>query len=373
VLVAYAGRVVEEGTCADVFARPAHPYTRRLLAAIPDVVEARRLAAIPGRAPAPGAWPAGCAYAPRCEHARERCAMPPPLAIAGPGHVARCVRLAELPAAAPPERAPARAGGAGDVLLRVDGLEASYGARRVLHGVELALRSHECLALVGESGSGKTTLGRAIIGLIDDWRGTIEYAGTPLSPQVRRRPATVRRELQYIFQSPYNSLNPRCTIGDSIALPVEQFFGVRGRRARERVEEALDAVALPAGHADRYPDELSGGERQRAAIARGLASEPRVLICDEVTSALDVSVQAAIVELLARLQRERGLALLFVTHDLALVRTIADRVMVLHDGVVVDHGTTGAVLDDSDHAYTRRLLADTPRLPTPRPAASGAA
>ena len=365
VLVAYAGRIVEEGPCEALFARPAHPYTRRLVAALPDIAEARRLTAIPGRAPAPGAWPPGCPYAPRCEHAIERCASPPPLVATAPGHAARCVRLHELPDPEPPPLLVVPEPDTAAPILRVSGLEAAYAGRRVLHGVDLELRPHECLALVGESGSGKTTLARSIIGLVGHWQGRIEYAGAPLPASVRERPAAVRRELQFIFQSPYNSLNPRRTIGDSIALGIQQFFGARGRGARQRVADALDAVSLPPAYAGRFPDQLSGGERQRASIARALACEPRVLICDEITSALDVSVQAAIIELLAQLRRERGLALLFVTHDLALVRTIADRVMVLHEGRVVDAGTTAGVLDGSEQAYTRRLLADTPSLPHP--------
>ena len=215
---------------------------------------------------------------------------------------------------------------------------------------------------MGESGSGKTTLARSIVGLVSSWHGAIGFKGVPLSQDVRARPASTRRELQYVFQSPYTALNPRRTIGDSIALPIEHFFGRRGRAARDGIAQALEKVSLPASYADRFPDQLSGGERQRAAIARALACDPEVLICDEVTSALDVSVQAAIVKLLADLQRQEGLALLFVTHDLALVRTIADRVMVMSHGRIVETGATDPLLDAPDHAYTRQLLQDTPSL-----------
>jgi peptide/nickel transport system ATP-binding protein len=364
VLVAYAGHIVEVGDRDAVFDRPAHPYTRRLLAAIPDIAERRVLDPIPGRAPSPGARPPGCAFAERCEHAADVCrvATPAPVAVAA-GHTARCVRLADLAPAASRAEPPGRRVIADDrPILAVDGLSAAYGDRDVLHEVSLGLGAHECLALVGESGSGKTTLARSIVGLVSGWRGSIRYRDELLSPQVRDRSQTVRRELQYIFQSPYTALNPRRTIGESIGLPIEHFYGLGGRAARAGVERSLERVALPATAADRFPDQLSGGERQRAAIARALACDPAVLICDEVTSALDVSVQAAVIDLLVDLQARDGLALLFVTHDLALVRTIADRVMVLHEGCIVEAGATDELLDRPQDPYTRRLLADTPSL-----------
>jgi peptide/nickel transport system ATP-binding protein len=369
VLVAYAGRVVEAGELAAVFERPAHPYTRRLLATIPDIAARRRLEPIDGHAPAPSARPAGCSFAPRCEFARDVCTVgAPPQVDVGPHHRTRCLRVRELPPPAPPALAAVREPATGDAILAVERLDASYGSRVVLHGVTLELRTRECLALVGESGSGKTTLARSIVGLVSDWRGEIRFKGTPLAPHVRARPMTTRRELQYVFQSPYTALNPRRTIGDSIALPVEHFFGHRGAAADEQIALALEKVSLPRSYADRFPDQLSGGERQRAAIARALACDPEVLICDEVTSALDVSVQAAIVKLLAELQWREGLALLFVTHDLALVRTIADRVLVMTGGRIVETGSTESVLAAPEHAYTRQLLRDTPDLHATTPA-----
>jgi len=172
----------------------------------------------------------------------------------------------------------------------------------------------------------------------------------------------VRREPQYIFQSPYTSLNPRRSIEESIAMPLQHFFGLKGRKAREQVEWALESVSLPARFVSRYPDELSGGERQRVAIARALVCEPEVLICDEITSALDVSVQASIVRLLEELRQEYGLALLFVTHNLALVRSVADRVIVMENGRIVETGDLDDVLDRPRETYTRMLLANTPSL-----------
>ena len=371
ILVAYAGRIVETGPIDAVFAEPAHPYTRRLLAALPDVGSRRGLEPIPGRAPAPRARPSGCAFRERCEFAIGACTTAPPAPVELPGgRSVRCLRVHELPSSAGLSPAPARAIPAQDTILIVRDLIASYGQHRVLHDVRFALGSHECLALVGESGSGKTTLARSIVGLLSSWQGEIVYAGGPLAPQVRARSSLIRRELQYVFQNPYSSLNPRRTIGDALSLPIEHFFHLRGRARRERIAGALERVSLPAAYADRYPDQLSGGERQRAAIARALVCQPRVLICDEVTSALDVSVQAAIVKLLHELQLEQGLALLFVTHDLALVRSIAQRVIVMHAGRIVETGETDAVLTQPSHEYTHRLLADTPRL-VPAPTEPG--
>jgi peptide/nickel transport system ATP-binding protein len=232
----------------------------------------------------------------------------------------------------------------------------------VVHEASLELGPGECLAIVGESGSGKTTLSRAIMGLHVPRSGDVVYAGDVLSASVRNRSSSSRRGLQYIFQSPYNALNPRRTIGEIVGLPIEHFFGLRGRATDERVRDALERVALPAAIAAAYPDELSGGERQRVAVARALACEPSVLICDEITSALDVSVQAAIIKLLDDLRQTGGLAIVFVTHNLALVRTIADRVMVLSEGRVVESGLTPSVIGDPKHPYTRDLIADTPTL-----------
>jgi peptide/nickel transport system ATP-binding protein len=192
--------------------------------------------------------------------------------------------------------------------------------------------------------------------------GEIRLKNALIDPDVRKRPTGTRRSLQYIFQSPYNSLNPRHTIGQIISVPIEHFFGLRGQQTAERVDDALQRVSLPAAVAGAYPDELSGGERQRVAVARALACEPEVLICDEITSALDVSVQAAIIQLLEELRQREQLAILFVTHNLALVRTIADRLMVLRQGRVVEAGATAEVIEHPTHPYTRELIADTPTL-----------
>jgi peptide/nickel transport system ATP-binding protein len=238
----------------------------------------------------------------------------------------------------------------------------AYGDRVAVDDLEFDVLAGECLAVVGESGSGKTTLGRTIIGLKSATSGAIALDGEALAAKSRDRTDAQRRRIQFIFQNPYASLNPRRTIGDILTKPISHFHGIRGRAAREQAADALDKVSVPTAVLDRYPRHLSGGERQRVAIARALVCEPQILICDEVTSALDVSVQAAVVDLLGRLREEQGLSMIFVTHNLALVRTVADRVLVMQHGRIVERGQVDAVLDTPTDAYTRQLLDDTPSL-----------
>ncbi|MCZ7590477.1 MAG: ATP-binding cassette domain-containing protein [Gaiella sp.] len=302
---------------------------------------------------------------PRCDEVVHGCREAEPLiAELEPGHAVACFRAVESgrPGVRLVTADDQQALSEEDSMLIVRDLNAWHGHRQALHDASLELRPRECLALVGESGSGKTTLARVIMGLHLPTSGDIRFKNAVINADVRKRSADVRRALQYIFQSPYNSLNPRHTIGEIVGVPIEHFFGLRGRRTAERVDGALERVSLPRAIASAYPDELSGGERQRVAIARALASEPEVLICDEITSALDVSVQAAIIQLLEELRQREQLAILFVTHNLALVRTIADRVMVLNQGHIVETGTTSDVISRPVHQYTRELIADTPTL-----------
>jgi ABC-type dipeptide/oligopeptide/nickel transport system ATPase subunit len=249
-----------------------------------------------------------------------------------------------------------------DALVSVRNVDASHGERQVLFDINLLVRPRECLALVGESGSGKTTLARCIAGLHRRFTGEIALHGKPLPAGSRARDRQTRREIQYVFQSPYSSLNPRKTIAQIIGQPLRLFFDATGEAAHRRVVDVLDRVALSSSVTDRYPHQLSGGERQRVAIARALVAEPSLLVCDEVTSALDVSVQAAIVDLLGELQREMELGLLFVTHNLALIRTIAQEVAVMSEGRIVEYGKVDAVLDAPRAGYTQKLLSDTPSL-----------
>jgi peptide/nickel transport system ATP-binding protein len=369
VAVMYAGRVVEIGGAEELFRSAGHPYTRRLVGAIPRLTGGRSLVGIPGHAVSPGRRPPGCSFAPRCTLRIDQCeqAMPPLLPV-GPGHAVRCIR-AELVLSEAQSRVgdpidmPA-ADEAEQPALRLENVAASYGRTEVLHSVSLSLASHECLALVGESGSGKTTIARAVAGLHRNWTGTIAAGGAELQHAARQRSKETRRRIAYIFQNPYGSLNPRQTIDQIVGQPLRVFGIATGREADRLIAEMLERVSLTAAYARRYPDQLSGGERQRVAIARALVCDPSVLICDEVTSALDVSVQAAIVELLGSLQRDLGLSMLFITHNLPLVRSIAQRVAVLSEGNIVELGDTGQVLTDPQQPYTRQLLADTPSLET---------
>ncbi|MGH6881604.1 MAG: ABC transporter ATP-binding protein, partial [Hypericibacter sp.] len=369
VAVMYAGRIVEMGPTAQVLHRPVHPYTRALIRAVPDLDGSLRLQGIPGQAPDPGRRPAGCSFAPRCPLAIEACrAAPPPFTPIAAGHEVRCIRSGEQ------ECSPSSAasllespGSTAAPLFRIGNLRAFPGAKEVLHGITLDLPARSCLALVGESGSGKTTLARCIAGLHRELDGVMEFQGAPIAAGARRRSAEARRRIQYIFQNPYASLNPRRSVGDSIAIALHEFEPVSSRTAQERVAQALERVALPTRTAERFPHQLSGGQRQRAAIARALIAEPLLLVCDEVTSALDVSVQAVIVELLGQLQQEQGLTMLFVTHNLALVRSIAQQVAVMQSGRIVELGSVRAVLEQPQAEETRRLLTDAPRF-SPHPA-----
>jgi peptide/nickel transport system ATP-binding protein len=365
VAVMYSGRIVELGPVLDLFRAAAHPYTQRLIFAIPHLTGGRELVGIGGRAPSPGRRPRGCAFAPRCAYAQERCTVSvPELRPIAVGHQVRCVRAEEVRG----QMLRRGSDGARDdsalgaPILVLSDVTAGYRRRTVVQDINIELARQECLALVGESGSGKTTLARSVAGLHSQRGGQITLNGSPLAMSARNRTREHRRMIQYVFQNPYGSLNPRRTIGHIIRQPLEIFGRLKGEAADKKVAEMLDRVALTAAYADRFPDQLSGGERQRVAIARALVCEPSVLVCDEVTSALDVSVQAAIVELLASLQRDLGLSMLFVTHNLPLVRSIAQRVAVMSEGRIVELGSVEQILESPVNPYTKRLLSDTPSL-----------
>ena len=257
-----------------------------------------------------------------------------------------------------------------DVLVR-------YGSAPVLSGIDLDVMPESCLAVVGESGSGKTTLARCIVGLHQNWTGDMSFEGTRLAAGARHRPKELLQRMQYIFQNPYTSLNPRKTIGQIVSQPLEHFFDLSLAERSQKVQRVLEDVSLGADFFNRYPDQLSGGERQRVAIARALVVEPDLLVCDEVTSALDVSVQAIIVELLRRLQSEHHLAMIFITHNLALVRSIAQDAVVLCEGRLVESGTVDDVLEHPEKRPTRSASWRTspswpvPASPGSRPTAGG--
>jgi peptide/nickel transport system ATP-binding protein len=363
VAVMYAGRIAETGPTAGLFASPRHPYTGGLIGAAPSASRATLLEGIEGRPPRPGAWPSGCSFADRCSQVQSDCKLKlPDLVKVGPGQAARCLhpidegayRLVDRPAA---PTVPESTGA-----LSVRSLDAYYGSRQILHGVDLDLQAGRCTAIVGESGSGKTTLARCLVGLHDRWAGAVDFGGATIGPKSKDRPQELRRKIQYVFQNPYASLNPRMSVGQNIEEPLRHFTDLDRHARRERVESVLSEVALSTAYIDRMPDQLSGGERQRVAVGRALTVEPELLVCDEITSALDVSVQALLVEQLRRLQRQRGLSLLFITHNLAVVRSLAQDVVVLEAGRVVESGPVEAVLTEPSHPYTKNLLADLPDL-----------
>ena len=386
VAVMYAGRIVESGPVEEVFAHPRHPYTAALLAAMPSRhAPGERLPAIPGTLPSPLALPPGCRFAPRCARATAECRMQnaecQTTGIGGAGRPGEPPRLGEdasphrephvwdclhpLPKAAEPSatpaarREPVRRAEPGAPVLAARSLVKVFPRVTAVSEVSLELRAGETLALVGESGSGKTTLARMLAGLEVPTKGEILLDGAPLP---FRRTFAQRRALQVVFQDPYSSLNPRHSIADLLTEgPVAH--GLLARRDRAAfAREWLERVGLPPEAAGRYPHEFSGGQLQRVSIARALALRPRVLLCDEPVSALDVSVQAQILNLLADLKAQYGPAVLFITHDLGVVRSVADRILVLHRGRAVEEGPAARILSEPRDPYTRELLAAEPRV-----------
>ena len=366
VAVMYAGQIVELGPACEVFNNPVHPYTRALLRAIPHLHTPYTLTGIPGRAPSPGNRPSGCRFNDRCEFAIDACrqSVPEPVPAGGDEHTARCIRIDELPAWDASDRVVSDADPEGrrEVILEVKDLQVHYGAAHVVHDVTFDLAQREIMALVGESGSGKTTISRCVGGLHKQWDGTIALGGEPLAAGARRRSTEQRQRVQYIFQNPYQSLNPRRTVEQILLRPLSLFGIATGREARKKAAGLLESVVLSESTLKLEAGSLSGGERQRVAIARALAARPQILICDEITSALDVSIQGSIAELLTRIKNDHGISMLFVTHDLALVRSIADRVIVLQRGRVVESGLTARVFDHPEQGYTRELVSHTPTI-----------
>jgi peptide/nickel transport system ATP-binding protein len=385
--VMYAGELVESGTVREVFARPRHPYTLALLRCLPraDVPAVRRpLPAIEGGLPDPTAPLAYCQFAPRCTMAEDRCRRErPPLAESGAGRTSRCffwqgVPAADAAAEARPEGGPGRdalGSAAGPPVLEGRRLTHDYGAHtgplaiwrargplRALDDVSLEVAAGEALAVIGESGSGKTTLGRCLVGLIEPTAGEVRVRGERPPARVRDWPRSTRRHVQMVFQNPDLTLNPRRTVLDAVARPMHLFGLTTAAERRARAAALLQAVKLGARHLDRLPHQLSGGERQRVAIARAFSINPEAVVCDEPTSALDVSVQAAILNLLAGLQQERRASYVFISHDLSVVRHLADRVAVVYRGTIVEEGRTEDVFAPPHHPYTAILLSAVPSL-----------
>ena len=388
VVVMYAGKIAERGGVLQIFDQPRHPYTQGLLASRPVIGARRRLQAIDGTVPHLAHLPEGCYFASRCAHAAEICEQrEPPEFEVGANHAAACWLgeagagdrpRAPAPAAngAAPRQAEAADAGAApkpdELLLQVRGLKKHFplnrgllrrtvGWVRAVDGVSFEVAAGETVGLVGESGCGKSTTGRTILRLLDPTAGEVLFRleGTRLDLAAmndRRTLQRVRRELQIIFQDPFSSLDPRMTVRDIIEEPLRaQRIGAPAAR-HARVDRLLEVVGLNAWQKNRYPHEFSGGQRQRIGIARALAVDPSLLICDEPVSALDVSVQAQILNLLEDLQSELRLTFLFIAHDLSVVEHIADRVLVMYLGKIVEVATADDLYRQPRHPYTEALL-----------------
>ena len=367
IAVMYAGHIVEQGPAAEILYRPRHPYTRGLMAATPDHLRPRALEAMPGTSVGVGEHPPGCPFAPRCPQRQSNCETElPPQEQADASHYVRCFEWRSTPAVGWTPLVPRTPQAGAAPLMTVEGLSAEYrsGREHVVAAEDISFQvdSHGCVALVGESGSGKTTIARAIAGLHPPAHGRIFLEGELLQPLARSRSVNQRRRIQIVFQNPAEALNPRHTVADEVARPARLLQRMGRRAAAAEVARLLEAVRLPTRLAGRYPRELSGGERQRVAIARALAAGPDLLICDEITSALDVSVQAVVLELLRDLRGEFGLSVIFISHDLGVVATIAEQVLVLNEGAICERGPTSLVLGSPQHPYTQRLLDAAPSL-----------
>ncbi|WP_223858288.1 dipeptide ABC transporter ATP-binding protein [Streptomyces sp. JV180] len=360
VLVMRRGAEVERGPVARVLGAPREPYTKELLAAVPRV-EAHRTAATAG--------------VPRGSVAVSRVSAGPVSRATGP--VVAASEAQDAPSVSAVKGAPLVTGAEGAAplvpavedaapLIEAVDLRRAFGrgSGRVaaVDRVSLTVRAGETLGIVGESGSGKTTLGRMLVRLLDPTSGRLRYRGREIGALPERELRPFRRELQMVFQDPVASLNPRRSVGESVADPLRAAGERDEGRIRDRVGALLERVGLEPAHFERYPHEFSGGQRQRVGIARALAAEPKLIVCDEPVSALDVTTQAQVVALLAELQRELGIGLVFIAHDLAVVRQVSDRVAVMRRGVLVEQGEADAVYEDPRDPYTRQLLAAVPAL-----------
>ncbi len=390
VIVMYAGRVVEEAPVASLFAAPKMPYTLALLRAIPsgggDNPAQTRLEAIPGIVPNPLRTPAGCAFHPRCRYATADCKEDvPALVDIGEGRKSRCLHWESLET--PPVRTDARSSAAhpevvareeraagpmqppSDFLLEVTDLRKWFPLRggksvRAVQDVSLGIRRGEVVGLVGESGSGKTTVGRMILRLMDPTAGSIKFDGTDITRLSRRELQPYRRRMQLIFQDPVGSLDPRMTVARIVGEPFDIHGHVRGPEKRERVASLLEKVGLSADLMERRPHEFSGGQRQRISIARALALAPEFIVADEPVSALDVSIQAQIINLLQDLKDDLGLTMLFIAHNLSVIEHISDRVIVMYLGKIMEVAPRRDLYANPVHPYTESLLSAAP-IPDP--------
>jgi peptide/nickel transport system ATP-binding protein len=389
--VMYAGEMVESAPVAEVYASPSHPYTQGLMRCVPKLgttKESSRLYPIRGRVPAPKDRPKNaCIFAPRCDYATERCRSERPLLDEiRPGHQARCFYAKEIDAKAwrppeglVPELAPAIQKN-GEPILNVEGLRTYYqqesksvlsliGLGEKLHvkavdDVSVSVPHGKTLGVVGESGCGKSTLAKTIVGLEAPTEGEVEFLGFDISVPVSDRDLNLIEELQMVFQNPDSTMNPSYTVGQQISRPLRRFKSVPRDQVYSEVIGLLNAVRLDGSYYNRLPRQLSGGEKQRVGIARAFASRPDLVLCDEPVSALDVSVQAAVLNLLMEIQREYGTTMLFIAHDLSVVRFFSDYVAVMYLGHIVEMGPAENIYAPPYMPYTEALLSAVP-IPDP--------
>ncbi len=386
VAVLYAGELVEDAAVDDLFRQPLHPYTQGLLDSVPRIGQNKQdlqLRPIPGQIPQLEVVPTGCVFAPRCPLALPRCVQErPPLDAPSAGRHVRCHRWPEILAGTVSPKQPTEqpttslaSDESTDVVLDAKDLQKRFALRRSLgevlrgesaravravDGVDLQIRRGKTLGLVGESGSGKTTLARCVIGLSERSGGEISLLDIPLAPSITDRDRDILRQLQMVFQNPEVALNPYLMIGEILRRPLMSLAGYKAADADTAVGQLLAAVKLNPGYARRLPGQLSGGEKQRVAIARAFASRPELLLFDESVSALDVSVQASIVNLLTELQRENQSSYLFISHDLAVVGYLADEIGVIYLGHLMEVGRTKDIFAPPYHPYTEALLSAVP-------------
>jgi peptide/nickel transport system ATP-binding protein len=372
--VLYNGELVEEGPARDVFAEPRHPYTLGLLRCVPTFgmnKHTKRLDPIPGSLPPLGMQVQGCMYADRCPIARERCRVEPvPLEVVNAQRSSRCFYHDEVPSIPPSAETQAEElpRPSDEVLLDVEDLIKTYrsGGHSVaaVAGVSLEVRRGEVFGLVGESGSGKSSLAKCIVGLTNPTEGCVAFEGTQLTASSHRHDRELRRRLQMVFQNPDSALNPSYSIRRTLRRALKLLAGLRVRSQLDvRANDLARSVKLEPRHLDARPTGLSGGQKQRASIARAFAGSPSLVLCDEPVSALDVSVQAAILNLLVDLQRT-GVSYIFISHDLAVVRYIADWIGVMYLGHLVEVGPAEAVFNLPHHPYTEALLSAATTLDT---------
>jgi peptide/nickel transport system ATP-binding protein len=384
--VMYAAKIIEQGSADEIFLKSAHPYTLGLMRSVPRLDQPRdiKLETIEGLPPDLRSPPEGCRFAPRCPHKLDACERPVSLRNVAPAHATACIRADELLAGTlvgDPPRAPYKPVAAVQMtpLVEVKNLRKYFDVKiaggsllraktatvRAVDDVSFHIGQGETLGLVGESGCGKTTVGRVILHLEEATSGSIRFEGADITHSKSRNLRDLRRKIQVIFQDPYSSLNPRMTVGEIIAEPLHVYKLMPNAKARaDRVAELLVQVGLFPYMAERYPHELSGGQRQRVGIARALSLEPKFIVCDEPVSALDVSIQGQIINLLEELQERLGLTYLFIAHDLAVVRHISDRVAVMYLGRVMELADRDELYARPLHPYTQALL-DAAPIPDP--------